>query len=126
MIVRSQQELLFCCFCDHVSPNITKLWLLLLPACPVSTASPSRFHFNTHPEEEPCIRYVCVLPTKPFFLPVDIRHTQCPCRFVLLERHKFCGHKTTTTQILHTLYCFILSLFSPLAFVCSLSLRFFH
>ena len=29
--------------------------------------------------------YVCVLHIKPFFLPVNIRHTQCPCRFFLLE-----------------------------------------
>ena len=28
---------------------------------------------------------VCVLHIKPFFLPVDIQHTQCPCRFFLLE-----------------------------------------
>ena len=36
----SQQELLFCCFCDHVSPNINKLWLLLLPACLFLTCHP--------------------------------------------------------------------------------------
>ena len=34
----------------------------------------------------------CVLQIKPFFLPVDIQHTQCPCRFFLLERHKLCCH----------------------------------
>ena len=44
--------------------------------------------------------YVCVLHIKPFFLPVDIQHSQSPCRFFLLERCKFCGHKTTT-EILH-------------------------
>ena len=37
---------------------------------------------------------------KPLFVPVDIQHTQCPCRFFLLERYKLCGHKTTT-EILH-------------------------
>ena len=30
-------------------------------------------------------RSVFVLHIKPFFIPVDIHHTQCPCRFVLLE-----------------------------------------
>ena len=43
----SQHELLSCCFCDHVSPNINKLWLLLLPACPFQLVSPPGFHFNT-------------------------------------------------------------------------------
>lgn len=37
---------------------------------------------------------------KPCFLPVDIRHTQCPRRFFFLERYfvdiyTLCGHKTT-------------------------------
>ena len=27
-----------------------------------------------------CTRYVCVLHTNPFFLPVDNQHNQCPCR----------------------------------------------
>ena len=39
--------------------------------------------------------YVC-LCLKPFLLPIDIQHTQCPCRFLLLEKCKLCGHKTTT------------------------------
>ena len=30
---------------------------------------------------------------KPFFLPVDIQHTQCPCRFFIRERYKLCRHK---------------------------------
>ena len=41
---------------------------------------------------------VCVLHIKLFFLPVDIQHTQCPCRFLLLERYRLCGHKTTTQR----------------------------
>ena len=38
---------------------------------------------------------VCVLHIKPFFLPVDIQQTPCPCRFFLLlvERYKLCDHK---------------------------------
>ena len=28
---------------------------------------------------------VCLVHIKPFFLPVDTQHTQCPCRFFLLE-----------------------------------------
>ena len=39
---------------------------------------------------------VCVLHIALFFLPVDIHHTQCPCRFLLLKRYKLCGHNTTT------------------------------
>ena len=39
--------------------------------------------------------WVCVLRTKPFFLPVDIQYTQCPRWFFILERCKFCGHKAT-------------------------------
>ena len=39
---------------------------------------------------------LCVLHIKPFFLLVDIRHTQCPPCFFILERYKRCGHKTTT------------------------------
>ena len=45
--------------------------------------------------------YVIVFFTlniKPFFLPVGVKHTQCPGRFLLLERYKLYGHKTTTTQ----------------------------
>ena len=33
----------------------------------------------------------------PLFLPVDIQHTQCPCRFIPDRySYKLCGHKTTT------------------------------
>ena len=35
---------------------------------------------------------------KPVFLPIDIQHTQCPCRFFLLGRYELCGHKTTTQR----------------------------
>ena len=50
---RSQQELLSCCFCDHVSPTINKLWLLL--CC-------LRVLFNLrHPEGEPCTYYILSL-----------------------------------------------------------------
>jgi len=44
----------------------------------------------------PVYRLLKVLRIKPSFLPVDIQHTQCPCRFFILERYQFCGHKTTT------------------------------
>ena len=30
---------------------------------------------------------ICVLFTLMFFLPVDIQHTQCPCRVFLLEKY---------------------------------------
>ena len=44
----SQHELLFCCFCDHVSPNLNKLWLLLFYLrVRFQLASPPEFHFNT-------------------------------------------------------------------------------
>ena len=33
---------------------------------------------------------MCVLHIKPSFLPVDIQHTQCPCRFFILKRYQFC------------------------------------
>ena len=33
-----------------------------------------------------------------FYVPVDIQHTQCPCRFFPLERYKLCGYKTTTQR----------------------------
>ena len=52
-----QQELLSCCFCDHVSPNINMLWLLLCYLrVPFQLGSPPGFHFNTHPEGEPSIK----------------------------------------------------------------------
>ena len=51
----SQQELLSCYFCYHVSPNTNKLWLLLCYLrVRFQLASPLRFHFNTHPEGERC------------------------------------------------------------------------
>ena len=44
----SQQELLSCWFCDHVSHDINKLWLLLCYLrVRFQLASPPRFHFNT-------------------------------------------------------------------------------
>ena len=56
----SQQELLSCCFCYHVSPNIIMLGLLLCYLrVPSQLASPWGFHFNTHPEGEPCA-FICV------------------------------------------------------------------
>ena len=45
--------------------------------------------------------WVWVLHIKPFFQPVDIQHTQCPCRFFLLERYKLCDHKTATHRYYH-------------------------
>ena len=58
----SHQELLSCCFCDRVSPNTNMLWLLLCYLhVRFQLASPPGFHFNTHPEGEPCISmYKCV------------------------------------------------------------------
>ena len=40
----------------------------------------------------------CVIHIKPFFLLVDIQHTQCPRWFFILGSYayKLCGHKTTT------------------------------
>ena len=47
----SQQELLSCCFCDHVSPNISKLWLLLcFLRVPLQLASPPGFHVTHIPK----------------------------------------------------------------------------
>ena len=44
-----------------------------------------------------------VLHIKPFFLPVDIHHPAHPVSvpFFLLERYKLCGHKITTSDMLH-------------------------
>ena len=45
---------------------------------------------------------MCVLHIKPFSLPLDkqrVQHTQCLCRFFLLERYKLCDHKNTTQEI---------------------------
>ena len=64
MIVRSQQELLLsCCFFDHASSNINKLWLLVLRYLRVlfhQLASPPGF-LVTHPERQPCMMYNCAL-----------------------------------------------------------------
>ena len=47
----SQQELLSYYFCDHISPNTNKLWLLLCYLrVRFQLASPPGFHFDTHPE----------------------------------------------------------------------------
>ena len=47
----SQQELLSCCFVDHVSPNINKLWLLLYYLrVPFQLASPPGFHITHIPK----------------------------------------------------------------------------
>ena len=43
---------------------------------------------------ELCVR-VCVFYIKPFFLPVDIKHTQSPRRFFLLETYKLWSQNTT-------------------------------
>ena len=44
----NQQELLSCCFFDHVSPNINKLWLLpCYLRVPFQLASPPGFTQNT-------------------------------------------------------------------------------
>ena len=41
----SQRELLSCCFCDHVSPNISTMWLLLCNLrVSFQLASPPGFH----------------------------------------------------------------------------------
>ena len=43
---------------------------------------------------------VCVLFTvKPFFLLVDIQHTQCPRSFFILERHKLRGYTIRYRQV---------------------------
>ena len=64
LIVVSQQELLSCCFCDHVSPNISKLWLLLcFLRVPLQLASPPGFHVTHIPKGNLvllCTKYKCV------------------------------------------------------------------
>ena len=76
----SQQELLFCCFCYHVSPNINKLWLLLCYLrVPFQLASPPGFHFYTHPEREPCT-YINV-----FFWPIGIFFSSGRGSFLVLS-----------------------------------------
>ena len=46
---------------------------------------------------------VCVLHIKPFFLPVDVQHTQCAWRFFLLERYQVQAlwSQNHDTEILH-------------------------
>ena len=57
----THQELLSCCFCDHVSPNTNKLCLLrYYLRFLFQLASPPGFHFNTHPDGEHCTMYKCV------------------------------------------------------------------
>ena len=53
----NQQELLLsCCFFDHASSKINKVWLLLLPSCPFSsTCVTPGISRHTHPKGEPCI-----------------------------------------------------------------------
>ena len=47
----SQQELLPCCFCDHVSPKIKRLWLLLCYLrVPFQLASRPGFHVTHMPK----------------------------------------------------------------------------
>ena len=76
----SQHELLSCCFCDHVSPNINKLWLLLCYLrVPFQLASPPGFHFYTHPEREPCT-YINV-----FFWPIGIFFSSGRGSFLVLS-----------------------------------------
>ena len=70
-INNSQQELLSCCFCNHVSPNINMLRLLPCRYVTCVSLFNLRHHRDftlTHPEGEPCI-YVCVFFTlRHFFL----------------------------------------------------------
>ena len=66
-INNSQQQLLSCCFCDHVSPNINKLWLLLCYLrVPFQLASPPGFHFNTSRRGTlyMCIYYRYIIPAE--------------------------------------------------------------
>ena len=46
-----------------------------------------------------CSSSVCVLHIKAFFRPVDIQHTQCPCRFFILERYELCGPRPTPQPV---------------------------
>ena len=68
--------------------KLLRIWLV----CPQNVTAVlkepvffSRIYFNHDVEagQRPvvCNRCVCVLHIKPFFLPVDIQHNQCPCRF---------------------------------------------
>ena len=47
-----------------------------------------------------CPRCVCVLHIKPLFLPVDIQHTHCACRFFgPREVQALCSQKYATEMI---------------------------
>ena len=56
-----------------------------------------------------CVLVVCVLlDIKPFFLPDDIQHNQCPCRFFIPTRdtsYAYAGHKTTRQRRYYCLLC---------------------
>ena len=55
-------------------------------------------------------RRVCVLHIKPFFLPVDIRHNQCPCRFFNPRRDtSSSGHKATPMRYFVATYWYAVS-----------------
>ena len=75
-IEKRQRE--YCCTGNSVNPR-----LLIAPY----EATGSFVMFPVHKTA------LYVLHVKPFFLPVDIQHTHCPCRFFLLERCKLCGHE---------------------------------
>ena len=68
----SHQELLSCCFFDHVSPDIDKLWLLLCYLrVSFQLASPPGYYVtHIHPEGESYI-YICIY-TYVFFWPFGI------------------------------------------------------
>ena len=72
-INNSQQELLSCCFCNHVSPNINMLRLLPCPLCylrvPFQLASPPGFHFNASRRGTLHIRMCFFHPSAFFSLP---------------------------------------------------------
>ena len=70
----SQQELQSCCFCDHVSPDINKLWLLLCYLrVPFQLASPPGFHVTHIPKGKlVCIyKYVRTFCCRIGFVHVD-------------------------------------------------------
>ncbi|MEP2595777.1 MAG: hypothetical protein ABJI92_18985, partial [Kangiellaceae bacterium] len=45
--------------------------------------------------------HVCVLHLKPSFLPVDIQHNQCPCRFFNPREIQVNWSQNYTIEILH-------------------------
>ena len=51
-------------------------------------------------EPIPCFRLSVLI--KSFFDPSTSQHTQCPCRFFILERYNLCGNKTTTQRYMLT------------------------